>query len=241
MIARGSALVVGLVVVTGCVGHLEFDPLADGGAGTTPPANNGGGTSGGTSNNNNTVSAGSGGWAGSQGNQGSTGTGGQASASGTGSTTGSGGNGAAPDAGGAGYPTADGGGTIGTDSGSAIGEAGTAAAVACPTGVNVLTDIFSNRCGGCHGAAAPTKNLDLVSTGLGARMVNKTSTCKSQPLVAGLLTSGKPTGLLFQKLAGAVTDCGVQMPAGGTPLTAAEIACVSDWAVTAIAKVSGGK
>ncbi|HEY2904204.1 MAG TPA: hypothetical protein VGL59_26685 [Polyangia bacterium] len=239
MIVRGSALVVGLFVVTGCVGHLEFDPLADGGTGNPPATNNGGGSSGGTNNNNNTISAGSGG---NQGNQGSTGTGGQSPAAGSGGATGSGGSATTvPDAGGSGYPTADGGSTIGTDSGPVTADAGTAAAGACPTGVNVLTDIFTNRCGGCHGATAPTKSLDLVSTGLGARMVNKTSTCKSQPLIAGTLTNGKPTGLLFQKLAGAVTDCGVQMPAGGTPLTDAEIACVTDWAVTAVAKVTGGK
>jgi hypothetical protein len=128
---------------------------------------------------------------------------------------------------GTGYDT----GVVATDGGAAAG--------ACPAGVNVLTDIFATKCGGCHGAASPTKNLDLVSAGLGARMVNKTSTCKSQPLIAGTLTGTKPTGLLFQKLAGAVTGCGVQMPAGATPLSSAEIACVNDWAVAAIHKVTG--
>ena len=222
-----NALILSLGLVAGCVGHLEFEPRPDAGGGS-------GGASGGSPisgnntipNNNNNNGGGSGGA------QGGYGTGGQAP----------------PDNGG--YPTASGGstgstvadaGNPGTDGGAASGDAVVTAAAVCPTGVNVLTDIFAAKCGACHGAAAPTKNLDMVTTGLGARMVNKTSTCKSQPLIAGMLVAGKPAGLLFQKLAGAVAGCGVQMPAGASPLTAAEMACVNDWAVAAIAKVTGGK
>lgn len=218
---------VGLLWLGGCVGHLEFDPQLD--AGAAAPAGNGGGNNNVAGGNNNTISGGgSGGSSGSNSGQTTGGSGGApvpagGSDGGWGATTDAGGNA----------------GSTGSDAGAAGADAGTAAAVACPTGVNVLTDVFAARCGGCHGATAPTKNLDLVSAGLGARMVGKLSSCKSQPLIATALTAGKPTGLLFEKLAGAVTDCGVQMPAGGTPLSAAEIACVSDWAVAAIAKVTG--
>src|SRR5438045_1578450 len=41
----------------------------------------------------------------------------------------------------------------------------------CPAGFDVVTAVFKDKCGGCHGAAAPTKNLDLVTTGIGARTV----------------------------------------------------------------------
>ncbi|HXI58203.1 MAG TPA: hypothetical protein VNO55_19185 [Polyangia bacterium] len=238
MNAPATVLVAGVFVVAGCVGHLEFDPHVDAGA-ASPIVNNGSGNRTG----NNTGSGGTGGWAGGYGSggagsQGPAGTGGGAGAAGGGAsgamTGGASGNTT---------PWPDGGGAdsvpgTGYDSGVAATDGG-AAESGCPAGVNVLTDIFAAKCGGCHGAASPTKNLDLVSAGLGARMVNKTSTCKSQPLISGTLAGTRPTGLLFQKLAGAVTGCGVQMPAGATPLSSAEIACVNDWAVAAIHKVTG--
>jgi hypothetical protein len=232
----GTVLVAGFFLVAGCVGHLEFDPHVDAGAASPIINNNGGGNNTGS----NTGNSGSGGWAGGYGSGGAggqapAGSGGGAGAGGAGSATGgaSGNTTPWPDGGGADSMPA-----TGYDSG-AVATDGGAAASACPAGVNVLTDIFAAKCGGCHGAASPTKNLDLVSAGLGARMVNKTSTCKSQPLIAGTLAGIQPTGLLFQKLAGAVTGCGVQMPAGATPLSSAEIACVNDWAVAAIHKVTG--
>jgi hypothetical protein len=121
-----------------------------------------------------------------------------------------------------------------TDGGFAV-----AMAVTCPSGFNVLMAVFASKCGGCHGGTAPTKNLDLVSAGLGARLVNKTSTCKSEPLIAKTLTGNRATGLLLQKLAGDVTGCGVRMPAGAPALSDVEMACVSDWAVAAVNKANG--
>jgi hypothetical protein len=112
-------------------------------------------------------------------------------------------------------------------------------APACPPGTNVIADIFKKSCGTCHGAAAPAKSLDLVTMGLEVRMVNKPSTCNDRPLIDGTLQGGNPTGLLFDKLSGAVTDCGVQMPAGAAALTPAEMACVKSWAVEAINKMLG--
>jgi hypothetical protein len=109
----------------------------------------------------------------------------------------------------------------------------------CPPGTNVLNDIFKKSCGSCHGAASPAKNLDLVTTGLEVRMVNKPSTCTDRPLIDGTLQGGSPSGLLFDKLSGAVTDCGVQMPAGAAALSPAEMACVKTWAADAINKMLG--
>lgn len=109
----------------------------------------------------------------------------------------------------------------------------------CPTGFDVLA-MFKDRCGGCHGAAAPTKNLDLVTAGLGARTVGVVSTCNKKPLVSSTLAGALASGHLLDKLAGPVTGCGVQMPAGGTPLSAAEMACVQEWALAAIQTANGG-
>jgi cytochrome c peroxidase len=113
------------------------------------------------------------------------------------------------------------------------------AVAACPPGTDVIKDIFTKSCGTCHGAAAPAQNLDLVSLGLGARMVNKPSTCLNRPLIDGMLEGESPTGLLFDKLSGSVTNCGVQMPAGAPALTPTEMACVKDWAVAAVNKALG--
>ena len=225
----------GLGLLVGCVGHLEFEPHLDAGGGT-PSGNTGGGDNnpiGGYGNNNNVTDNGSGGWGGSSEPGGS---GGQSP---YGGSTG----GAMASQGGTGGAWVDAGAPAADDGGSASDDGGatTTAAAVCPSTVNVLTDVFAAKCGNCHGAAAPTKNLDMVSAGLGARMVNKPSTCKNLPYISGTLANGHPTGLLFQKLAGKVTGCGVQMPAGGAPLSTTEMACVNTWAVAAIAKVTGGK
>ena len=55
--------------------------------------------------------------------------------------------------------------------GSSGGTGGVVAAASCPAGFDVLTSVFKDKCSGCHGAAAPTKNLDLVTAGVGARTV----------------------------------------------------------------------
>jgi hypothetical protein len=112
-------------------------------------------------------------------------------------------------------------------------------ASACPPGTDVLADVFSKNCGTCHGAAAPAQNLDLVSLGLAARMVNKPSLCNNRPLIDGILEGDSPTGLLFDKLWGSVTNCGVQMPAGAPALTPTEMACIKEWAVAAVNKTLG--
>jgi hypothetical protein len=152
---------------------------------------------------------------------------GSGGATATGGATGSGGT---PSAGGA------------TGTGGALGAGGNgagASVAACPSDFNVLDTVFKQKCGGCHGATSPTKNLDLVSSGLGARMVNKPSTCNSRPLLTGTLSSGKASGHLLDKLLGDVMGCGVRMPPAAT-LSATELACVNEWAVQAVQKQSGG-
>jgi hypothetical protein len=112
------------------------------------------------------------------------------------------------------------------------------AAPACPPGTDVA-QIFKTSCGLCHGAASPAKNLDLVSAGLAARLINKPAECNNRPLLS--TTGGSaPDGVLLEKLAGPVSDCGVQMPPTGTfTLSATDMACITDWAADAINKAAG--
>jgi hypothetical protein len=125
-----------------------------------------------------------------------------------------------------------------------VGDAGAAETpvqASCPTGFDVLTTVFKNKCGGCHGAAAPTKNLDLVTAGLGTRTVGAPSTCNNRQLVSTTVIGGVAGGHLLDKLAGPVAGCGVQMPAGGTPLSDVEMACVKEWALKAIQASGAGE
>ena len=140
------------------------------------------------------------------------------------------------------------GGSLGSTGGTQSGAGGAAPAVdagvqqaaSCPAGFDVVNAVFKDKCGGCHGATAPTKGLDLVTTGIGARTVDVVSTCNKKPLVSSTLVAGAPSGHLLDKLAGPVAGCGVQMPAGGTPLTPTEMACVKEWALKAIDTVTAG-
>jgi hypothetical protein len=219
----------------GCSGHLEFDPSLTG-----------------TAARGGQVSNQTGGAPGS-----SVGTGGRSSGTGTttgGSTwtdagSGSGSGGSSSGGSGAGGSGTGGSGSGGSGAGGSIADAGPAAgqdggapptAAVCPTGFNVLDAVFTQKCGGCHGVTSPTKNLDLVSAGLAARLVNKPSTCNNRPFLSGTLSGSSAAGHLFDKLAGPVAGCGVQMPAGSTPLSATEIACVNDWAVQAVTNITGG-
>jgi len=155
---------------------------------------------------------------------------------------GSGGSSSGAGSGGSGGST--GGSATGTGGAPADGDAGATDAQAqasCPAGFDVLTAVFKDKCGGCHGAAAPTKNLDLVTVGIGARTVGALSTCNSRPLLSAALTNGAAAGHLLDKLAGPVAGCGVQMPAGGTPLTPTEMACVKDWALKAVQAAAAGE
>jgi hypothetical protein len=206
MIRCALPLMVGVALLVGCTGHLDFDPTVGTAGIEKTPAGTGGAPA-----MDAPLSPAPWPEAGAP-NTGVSSTGG---ASGGGSV-----------------------GAAGADGGASAADT-TAPTSACPAGFNVLTAVFANKCGGCHGAASPTKNLDLVTAGIGTRMVNKMSTCNNEPLISSTLNGTTPTGLLFEKLAGKVTGCGVQMPAGGPPLTPTEITCVNEWAVAAINKVLG--
>jgi hypothetical protein len=110
---------------------------------------------------------------------------------------------------------------------------------ACPAGVDAL-GLLAQRCGGCHGARTPSKNLDLVTPGLADRLVGIKSTCPNKLLLdaplPGATTVGPPTGHLLDKMVGPVPGCGAQMPYGTPALTPSELDCINEWAARAIAR-----
>jgi hypothetical protein len=130
-------------------------------------------------------------------------------------------------------PRGDGGGGM-TDAGSSSGAGsspGSAEPPAC------VTKIFKDTCGtvGCH--AAKQMQVDLVSAGVTARLVDQKSasaTCKDRVFIA---TDGKPS-LLLQKLS-ATPPCGAKMPLVGT-LTSANEDCLNQWVMSLGGTVPGG-
>lgn len=95
---------------------------------------------------------------------------------------------------------------------------------------DVPTRIFVPSCGdnGCHGATAPQQGLDLVSSGLNARIVGvQAKTC------SGILADPQnPAGsLMYTKLL-TRPQCGSQMPLAREPLSDADVACVLAWIST---------
>ncbi len=97
--------------------------------------------------------------------------------------------------------------------------------VACP---DDMVAFLGSKCGAgpCHGNAAPGGGLDLVSAGVENRLISVpgSANCNGAILANPL---DPANSLLHLKLQNA-PPCGSRMPFG-TPLTDAEIQCVSDW------------
>jgi hypothetical protein len=92
------------------------------------------------------------------------------------------------------------------------------------------TMLFKQRCASaaCHGAGAT--QIDLLSSGVEMRLVDKpsssaaTAQCKGRTLVS---SDGSAESLLIEKLS-ETPPCGSPMPLGST-LTDTELTCISDW------------
>jgi hypothetical protein len=112
------------------------------------------------------------------------------------------------------------------------GMSSTPPATSACEGMDAL-GILAARCGSCHGAKA-AKGLDLVSTGVAARLVNVKSTCMGQPLLDGKAPG--TTGHFIDKLRGPVQGCGAQMPYAAPALSQGELDCVIEWSERAIAR-----
>jgi hypothetical protein len=122
---------------------------------------------------------------------------------------------------------------LGLDAGTlAPGSAGSASPVTPiptwpPPAPACVTDVLASRCAGleCHGPGAP--EVDLISPGVAARLVDQPSS--STLLCAGrtyLATDGSPS-LLLDKLK-ATPPCGSPMPLKGN-LGSQHVACLVDW------------
>ncbi len=88
---------------------------------------------------------------------------------------------------------------------------------------NAETDIFQAKCGGsgCHSPPATVANgLDLTSPGVADRLTGP-SMCMGQPLKTYMLTKVNGT-----------PPCGATMPLTGSPLSAAELQCLTDYLAT---------
>jgi hypothetical protein len=115
-------------------------------------------------------------------------------------------------------------------------EGGPPVLASCATGQDALA-LISDRCGACHNAKNPLKNLDLVTAGVGQRILGVKATCPGHVLLAG--TADMPSGVFLEKLLGRVPDCGERMPYGTPAFTDAEISCVTAWAGQVVATGAG--
>jgi hypothetical protein len=118
------------------------------------------------------------------------------------------------------------------DASSASTENNAVAAPAC------LTAVFSQDCGmsGCHSPVMPAGDLDLISPGVTARLINREATFGG--VVMGPGVSCPPAKLvdpaapgaswLELKILGMQGSCGVAMPEIGS-ITSAEQQCITDF------------
>jgi hypothetical protein len=88
---------------------------------------------------------------------------------------------------------------------------------------------------GCHTTSAQAANLDLEVANANTSMVGApTGTTNLAACMGGTLLnpgSNPATGVFIEKIT--TPTCGVKMPQTGTPLTAAQVTCLTTWATTA--------
>jgi hypothetical protein len=114
----------------------------------------------------------------------------------------------------------------------------------CDANYDVPRDLFKPTCGQstiCHSPAPDGGvfggGLDLVSPGVGGRLIGKPSTsalCSGRTLV-----TSADAGLLFDKLLEPIPPCGTQMPQIPPLLTNDQIFCIRQWVAAQIADGGG--
>ena len=117
---------------------------------------------------------------------------------------------------------------------AAMQPAAMAPSAICPNpATDALPKILQARCGDlCHrsdkGPAQFAAKLDLYSPGAKQRLLNiPASQCQGKVLIQD--KADGVTGHIFDKVAGAVPNCGERMPPFGDALNADEIKCLKDW------------
>src|SRR5262245_51303923 len=112
------------------------------------------------------------------------------------------------------------------------GSGGTGGAMVCDGAALMMT-----KCAmaGCHGATTPQAGLDLYSAGVVARLLGRPSNPAMNPACASntnvyLEPSSTPAkGFFIDKLT-VPPPCGTIMPQIPGPLSATDMACMTDWA-----------
>ena len=120
--------------------------------------------------------------------------------------------------------------TTSTDQMGAIrGQITLPSATATPTLTHLQVTIFTPLCSGCHDGVGtvPPGALNLTAGGTYAATVNVAT--GEQPTLKYIVPGNPTESYLVQKLLGASTISGVQMPEGGPYLDAATIAEVQAW------------
>jgi hypothetical protein len=94
------------------------------------------------------------------------------------------------------------------------------------TACNVEGDLFIHSCGaGCHEPPSPQQGLDLVTAGVGTRLLSSASHCNGLPFISA------SNSYLVEKV-GPTPPCGQTMPYGGAPLSAQDLACLEAYAAS---------
>lgn len=112
-------------------------------------------------------------------------------------------------------------------------DAGGTPGVACPSEIDVETDIFAATCGksSCHSAETSAGGLDLASPNVKDRLldVDEQGGC-GRPLVS---TREPALSAILDRLT-LQPRCGLSMPIGA-PLSSVEVGCVAAWVEAAVA------
>ncbi|HET9931744.1 MAG TPA: hypothetical protein VFQ35_13680 [Polyangiaceae bacterium] len=99
-----------------------------------------------------------------------------------------------------------------------------------PDDPQCLKTIITNQCATCHSASSAAslgKGLDLTSSNIGQRLVNKDSACDGDPKIIN--TSDKNNSAFLLRVTGAAKGCSkLVMPPGGA-LMGADLQCVQEW------------
>jgi hypothetical protein len=98
----------------------------------------------------------------------------------------------------------------------------------CAQPTEIVSKIFTPKCGACHAGATAPAGLDLVSAGVKARLVNIAARSPSSGCAGQVLaTAAGSAGVIFNKLLG--VGCGGQMPAMSPTLSNQEYWCIQEW------------
>jgi len=97
----------------------------------------------------------------------------------------------------------------------------------CPQFADVFNEFVVPTCASqfCHDSDNPSANLDMLSDGLAARLVDQPARDSS----CTLIDSADPSNSLMRTILEPGPPCSIRMPLTGMGLDAAQIACMEVW------------